>query len=624
MQTILTIDTNVAFYSIFHTHAAQSAIPDSVGEKQPRPANYNIASTPPQEWANGQYNYLALGRSQIQNPFLTLPMVSTCWPPHEYVLAPEREMDVGNEAWNELNQRCFFQEVKIDVSDGITFKMHDLFHDLAQSIMGEECVVSKVESMTNLSSRVHHLHCLYSEQPINVAALKNVESLRTFIHMDCLSKQFPTLRAFSPLRALCLCYTSQFPDFKNLTHLRYLKIYHCGIKALPESVCRLQKLQILKLHSCYLLSCLPKHLTQMQNLRHLVIKDCHGLTTTSRNMGELKCLKTLSEFNVDTEAGFGLAELHDLQLGGNLHIRGLEKVNSEWDAKQANLIGKEDLKCLELSWGYNGNSDGTCAERILEALQPHSTNIKSLTLNVYKGTQLPRWMSVLQGLVHLRLSECNNCKQLPPLGKLPYLTTLHVDHMKDVKYLDDTLYDDISFKAFKSLKELTLKDLPNLKRMLRHEGVEILPLLSKLYVRGSPKFKLPCLPSIEYLEVSNIKGDAFLSGFGCHLKTLHIHKLEKLKVLPVEVGRFNALEELTIVRCDELEMCFPENALQGLTSLRIMNIWECEKLKSLCEGVGLERLTASLSYLNQILSPTTRRLTTYPFPGNFESTTSRF
>jgi len=66
---------------------------------------------------------------------------------------------VGNEVWNELYQRSFFQEVKSDVVGNITFKMHDLVHDLAQSIMGEECVASEVSSLTDLSIRTHHISC---------------------------------------------------------------------------------------------------------------------------------------------------------------------------------------------------------------------------------------------------------------------------------------------------------------------------------------------------------------------------------------------------------------------------------------------------------------------------------
>ena len=39
--------------------------------------------------------------------------------------------DVGNEVWNELYWRSFFQDIKLDEYGNITFKMHDLIIDLA-------------------------------------------------------------------------------------------------------------------------------------------------------------------------------------------------------------------------------------------------------------------------------------------------------------------------------------------------------------------------------------------------------------------------------------------------------------------------------------------------------------
>ncbi|XP_019463767.1 PREDICTED: protein SCAR2-like isoform X2 [Lupinus angustifolius] len=42
--------------------------------------------------AIGQYNYVVLDRNQIQNPFLTSPVVSSGRPPHDYIVASEREM----------------------------------------------------------------------------------------------------------------------------------------------------------------------------------------------------------------------------------------------------------------------------------------------------------------------------------------------------------------------------------------------------------------------------------------------------------------------------------------------------------------------------------------------------
>lgn len=41
--------------------------------------------------------------------------------------------DVGNEVWNELYLRCFFQEIEAK-SGNTYFKIHDLIHDLATSL----------------------------------------------------------------------------------------------------------------------------------------------------------------------------------------------------------------------------------------------------------------------------------------------------------------------------------------------------------------------------------------------------------------------------------------------------------------------------------------------------------
>ncbi|MED6191131.1 hypothetical protein PIB30_113137, partial [Stylosanthes scabra] len=219
----------------------------------------------------------------------------------------------------------------------------------------------------------------------------------------------------------------------------YLNIRASRITTLPECISRLQKLQILKLEECEYLSCLPKHLTQLKDLRHLIIDDCDSLVEMPPNMGELKCLKTLNLFIVERKAGYGLSELRDLQLGGKLHIKGLENVVNEGDARDANLSAKKNLQNLYLSWD---SSDAMCAansERILEALQPPS-NLKSFGMNGYSGVQLPSWMqntSILSSLVMVILYDCKNCEQLPPLGKLPHLTVLYVSGMKDLKYIDD-------------------------------------------------------------------------------------------------------------------------------------------------------------------------------------------
>ncbi|RHN51419.1 putative P-loop containing nucleoside triphosphate hydrolase, leucine-rich repeat domain, L [Medicago truncatula] len=315
-------------------------------------------------------------------------------------------------------------------------------------------------------------------------------------------------------------------------------------------------------------------------------------------------------------------ELHNLQLGGKLHIKGLQKVSIEEDARKANLIGKKDLNRLYLSWGDYTNSQVSSihAEQVIETLEPHS-GLKSFGLQGYMGAHFPHWMrntSILKGLVSIILYDCKNCRQIPPFGKLPCLTFLSVSRMRDLKYIDDSLYEPTTEKAFTSLKKFTLADLPNLERVLKVEGVEMLQQLLKLAITDVPKLALQSLPSMESLYASrgneellksifynNCNEDVASRGIaGNNLKSLWISGFKELKELPVELSTLSALEFLRIDLCDELES-FSEHLLQGLSSLRNLYVSSCNKFKSLSEGIKhltcLE--TLKILFCKQIVFP---------------------
>ena len=447
---------------------------------------------------------------------------------------------VGNEVWNELYQRSFFQEVKSDFVGNITFKLHDFVHDLARSIMGEECISYDVSKFTNLSVRVHHLS-LFDEKSKNhyMIPFQKVDSLRTFLEYKRPSKNLKEFLSSTPLRALHTR-SPRLSSLKRLIHLRYLEISFCDIKTLPRSICRLVKLQTLKLEGCEYFSRFPKQLTKLHDLRHLTIKNCRSLISTPFRISKLTCLKTLPIFIVGSKTGYGLAELHELQLRGKLYIKGLENVSNEEDAREGNLIGKQDLNRLYLSWGDYANSQvgGVDAEQVMEALEPHS-GLKHFGVNGYGGTNFPHWMkntSILKGLVSITLYNCENCRQLPPFGKLPCLTSLFVIGMNDLKYIDDDLYEAATEKAFTSLKKLTLHNLKNLERVLKVEGVEMLTQLLKLDKQNVPKLTLPFLPSVESFS-AEVENEEII-------KPTCISCFDELKELPVDLGTFSVLESL--------------------------------------------------------------------------------
>jgi len=160
---------------------------------------------------------------------------------------------------------------------------------------------------------------------------------------------------------------------------------------------------------------------------------------------------------------------------------------------------------------------------------------------------------------------------------------LEVSGMKNVKCIDGETYDGVE-KAFPSLEKLNVENLPKLERLLRDEGVEMLPRLSQLTIKKVSNFKFPRLPSVEKLDVESIDDVEWVVGNTPCLKTLNISSIKGVKTLPDQLGILDALEDLFILGWYDLEY-FPEHILEGLTSLRTLEIRYCEKLKSLSEGV---------------------------------------
>ncbi|KAJ7943924.1 Disease resistance protein [Quillaja saponaria] len=545
--------------------------------------------------------------------------------------------DVGNEVFAELYWRSLFQEAWTnEVGDVESFKMHDLVHDLAQSITEEEyLVVENIESLSDLSTRTHHVSSLNNLSKItplrsttlNMGILEKVKSLRTLLLVaDDLQPSIPQSSVFRSLRSL----RATPLKIGNLIHLRYLDLSNSKFTTLPESICSCWNLQTLKLNYCHYLVSLPKHLRRLRNLRHLEIRYSDSLTQMPLKIGELTNLKTLSQFVVGEKNGYRIGELHSLDLRRELEIKGLCNVRSALDARDANLIAKTGLKELSLSWSL-GREPFTILnaadEQVLDAFQPHP-NLRYLRINNYRGAVFPNWMrnlvSTLNNLVGITLTDFRHCSGFLPLGKLPCLRRLHLAGITHLQYIDNESYDGSGSgkTPFPSLEQLYLHDLPNLEGLLRDDGTVVVdesnimfPRLDILWISSAPKLILPRLPSVRVLTVSSCNEEAeellrsisnccglttlrlsdcpnltslpdeMMRELTC-LKELEINGLNKLEVLSNELIGLNALQILMIQNCDVLES-FPEQALRGLISLQKLDVSSCTRLKSLSEGFQL-------------------------------------
>jgi len=549
------------------------------------------------------------------------------------------EEDVGNGVWNELYLRSFFQDIETDIFGKITsFKMHDLVHDLAQSVSEEACCIINNDGMPSKTERIRHLSFCQGSSFVEVDSIRlhSIKSLKTctVAGFDG-NKLLPHLLKFHSLRALDLNYIKEVPSLiGNLKYLRYLNLSLGDFETLPESICKLWNLQILKLDHCYSLRYLPNSLIHLKSLQHISLIGC-DLSSLPPEIGKLTSLRTLTMYVVGKKRGFLLEELGQLNLKGELHIKHLERVKSVTDAKEANMFSKH-LSLLWLSWERTAESQlQENVEQILEVLQPHIPHLQELRVEGYTGVHFPQWMSSpsLKNLQCVYIKDCQSCLHLPQLGKLPSLKELFISNVSRITYLDEESYDGGVKGGFTALEHLSLEKLPNLIRISREDRENLFPHLSAIVIIECPNLLvLPCLPSLSYMCVQGKLNLDLLGSIHKHgsletlcfydneeitcfrngmlrnlvslksfmiwnwlalegldealhhmtaLESLILRDLPNLKSLPESLGKLGLLRQLRISNCPKL-MYLPMS-IQSLTGLESLGIYSCSELEKRCE-----------------------------------------
>ncbi|KAK4591856.1 hypothetical protein RGQ29_016350, partial [Quercus rubra] len=457
----------------------------------------------------------------------------------------EMDKDTVIQLW--IAQGSFFEE--INVYGNLKYKMHDLIHDLAESIAGEEYKLIDFHGK-NINETNRHVSCPFFIDLSFIETLKSSvksDKIRTFLQTCEMDKSNALdesmlntlILSFRRLRALDLhkLKITRVPNsIGKLIHLKYLDLsFNEDIETLPNSITTLLNLQTLKLCSCKGLKELPKDIRELVNLKHLYNGGCDNLSHMPCGLGQMTSLQTLQLFIVSTSSQTGgLGELKELNnLRGTLEISHLEEANSE--SIVVNLREKQHLENLILKWHHQDQVDNNEEEKLLEDLQPHQ-NLKYFEVDQYKGVKLSNWVSSLINLVNLNIENCKRCRYLPPLSHLPSLKSLWLGRLDDLEYISNNDMSKevpassttLSTPFFPSLKSLTIIECPNLKGWWErtgrdlvgttsastpdhrqdqsHNSLPLFPLLSFLLIRDCPKMtSMPLFPNLEeYLCLENV------------------------------------------------------------------------------------------------------------------------
>ena len=492
------------------------------------------------------------------------------WTVHGFVESKgNMEVEImAREYFEILATHSFFKDFEKDEHDDniIYCKMHAIVHDFAQLMSKNECLTinSGIEFGPNYKN-THHLQLEILEKSQFLESVYSAKNLRTLIFVYQsgydLSNLFQHFRCLRILTLNCQVINmfKELPDaVGNLIHLRYLNLVNYYGYVLPETICNLFNLQILKISfGISRVKKLPWRMGKLVNLRHLIL-DCiyFGLDLEfPRGFGRLISLRTLSHFNIsgkDDGQGCKLGELNNLNhLQGALRIRGLGNVLDAREAKVAQLKKKIGLHTLFLRF------DGCDCEDIrkndglvLNGLEP-PPHLKYLCIEEYRATKIStNWMMSLTNLKTLDIRYAF-LKHLPPLGNLPLLESLHIDN---AIYLEKVGVEFLGIESkkkkhniivFPSLKYLTFESLYECKEWNGIGGEEeeedcitIMPRLEKLTIRSCEVLlSLPDFLRITPLKELVIDSCWCLSKCYNRKKGEEWHKISHIPIIKIEFTR---------------------------------------------------------------------------------------
>ncbi|KAJ1437583.1 P-loop containing nucleoside triphosphate hydrolase [Sesbania bispinosa] len=402
--------------------------------------------------------------------------------------------DVGNMIWKELYQKSFFQDIKINHEGDISFKMHDLIHDLTQLVTRTEW------------------HSLSELRDLNPGGKMSIEGLH---NVGSLSEaREANLRGKKDLEKLRLSWTESKSCVTNLEQV---------IKELqPPS--NLKSLEI----SNYGGLCFPSWIRNLSSLVDLKLKDCPNCVQIP-SLGKLPFLRKLKISNVhhvqymdDDECYDGVemrafTSLEELSLKCLPNLEGLLKV--EGRETFLCLSNVTIIACPKLQWPCLPSVKSLrvkgCKNELLKSIAsmsslttlyledgdkevtffPPEGMLRNLTclqkLVIYSFPELKELSTELFNLIaldDLKFSVCDALESLPEQGWEGLCSLRHLKFYKCGGLR--SLPDDHCWEGLRSLRHLEFYECGGLRSLA--DGIQHLTSLDKLKIWFCPTLKKRC------------------------------------------------------------------------------------------------------------------------------------
>ncbi|GLU15304.1 hypothetical protein SLE2022_318050 [Rubroshorea leprosula] len=493
----------------------------------------------------------------------------------------QKAYDRGHALLDKLVKNCLIEKI-VHYSSYDVLKMHDVVRDMAIKIIGPEFgyMVKELRGVANERGWAKDF------SKLSLMAI-HISELPAGLSLKCLN-----------LSTLILSdnHISEIPKsfFEDMGTLKVLDLSRTVIETLPDSICDLENLSVLRLRGCQRLKCLPS-LRKLRALKKLDLRGA-GIEVVPQGMEILESLEYLNLFCRDLKdipTGI-LPKLSSLQYLAVCYLEGTSiKIDLEEVARLKKL---EILEC---------RLDGL---HELNSFVSEFKNFQSLTAYLLVVGYGPRndMGPITDEKFSYKWSDYQSCLQIKRSLEINRLkidgecTVVLPDNLEDLRI---GYMQNMTSRSFNKI--VLLENATELRRC-RIELCEGIECVFELDSSSSPSLCCPVLDKLEWLSIFNLpklrvlvrmEGVATPPPVFSNLKVLSINICREMrKLLPLELLQaLQNLEEIRVWNCEEMEEIIASSDSNASSDkftftfpkLRMLELVNLPKLKSICSAKGV-------------------------------------